>query len=581
MARLVNDPSEFAEESIAGFVSAHPGLVRRVDGGVARAGEPEAGKVAVVIGGGSGHYPAFGGLVGHGLADGAALGNIFASPSAQQVYSVARAVDSGAGVLLTFGNYMGDVLNFTQAQERLIAEGIECVSVAVTDDIASAPSAEADKRRGIAGDLVVFKIAGAVAEAGGTLAEVEAAARSANDRTRSFGVAFSGLRLPGATHALFEVPDGRMAVGMGIHGEPGLRETSLPTADELAELLTTELLAERPDDVDRTEQPRIAVILNGLGSVKSEELFVVYRRVGQLLEDAGYVIVEPVVGELVTSFEMAGVSLTFVWLDERLEAAWTAPATSAAFRRGHGGDERARPLVDRVPEPASAASVQPRATEASADAATAVLTCLEAMHSAIDENVDMLGRLDSVAGDGDHGIGMQRGAAAAARAARDAVADGAGAGTTLSRAAYAWSDQAGGTSGLLWGIILGRLGSALGDSETPTLSAIARGIAEGEREVKRFGKASVGDKTLVDVLSPLAESLTDSAIRELTLADAVSLAADVAESSALATADLLPRVGRARPHAEKSLGTPDPGAHSLALLIRTVQHVLVEREKSA
>src|SRR4051812_17594212 len=189
MTRLWNEPADFADESAAGFAAANARYVRRVTGGVVRTARSAEPRVVVVIGGGSGHYPAFAGLVGQGLAHGAAMGNLFASPSAQQVYSVAQAANNGAGVLLGYGNYAGDVLHFTQAQERLRREGIDCRSIAVTDDVSSAPPAERQKRRGIAGDLTVFKVAAAAAEAGyGMEATVEIAER-ANDRTRSFGVA--------------------------------------------------------------------------------------------------------------------------------------------------------------------------------------------------------------------------------------------------------------------------------------------------------------------------------------------------------------------------------------------------------
>ena len=337
MTRLFNDPAAFADEMIDGFVASHSRWVRRVSGGVVRNTRSTPETVALVIGGGSGHYPAFAGLVGQGLAHGAAMGNLFASPSAQQIYNVAKAASKGGGVLLGYGNYAGDVLHFTQAQERLRAEGIDCRSIAVTDDVSSAPLADRAKRRGVAGDLTVFKVAAAAAEAGYTLDQVMDVATRANDRTRSFGVAFSGCTLPGAEHPLFSVPDGRMAVGMGIHGEPGIDETDVPTADGLAELLVGKLLTEVPADVSAAgsaARRRVVPILNGLGSVKYEELFVVYRRVAQLLEGAGLDAVDPQVGELVTSFDMAGTSLTLFWLDEELEAFWNAPSDAPAFRRG-------------------------------------------------------------------------------------------------------------------------------------------------------------------------------------------------------------------------------------------------------
>ncbi len=250
MTRLWNDPADFADEMIAGFVAANERYVRRVSGGVVRSTVVPEGQVAVVVGGGSGHYPAFGGLVGQGLAHGAAMGNLFASPSTQQIHSVATAANQGGGVFFSYGNYAGDVLNFDAAQERLRAEGIACETVAVTDDIFSASPAEKHKRRGIAGDLTVFRIAAAAAEAGYDLAGVTRVARLANERTRSFGVAFTGCTLPGAEQPLFSVPEGRMAIGLGIHGEPGIDETDIPTADGLAELLVSRLLDEVPEGVE-------------------------------------------------------------------------------------------------------------------------------------------------------------------------------------------------------------------------------------------------------------------------------------------------------------------------------------------
>src|SRR6478672_4236349 len=209
MTRLFNEPSAFADEMIEGFVASHSRWVRRVSGGVVRNTRSTPGTVALVIGGGSGHYPAFAGLVGQGLARGAAMGNLFASPSAQQIYTVAKAASNGGGVLLGYGNYAGDVLHFNQAQARRRAEGIDCRSIAVTDDVSSAPPAEHAKRRGIAGDLTVFKVAAAAAEAGYTMDQTVEIAERAHHRTRSFGVAFSGCTLPGADRPLFSVPEGR------------------------------------------------------------------------------------------------------------------------------------------------------------------------------------------------------------------------------------------------------------------------------------------------------------------------------------------------------------------------------------
>ena len=575
MTRLFNDPVAFADEMIDGFVAANALQVRRVAGGVVRSTVSDPGSVAVVIGGGSGHYPAFGGLVGQGLAHGAAMGNLFASPSAQQVYSVGLAASLGGGVLFSYGNYAGDVLNFTQAQERLIADGIDCRTVVVTDDIASASIAEKHKRRGIAGDLTVFKAAAAAAEAGYSLGEVVRVATLANERTRSFGVAFTGCTLPGAPDPLFTIPEGRMGVGIGIHGEPGIDETDVPTADGLAELFVSSLLGELPEGISSADGQRVGVILNGLGSVKYEELFVVYRRVAELLAGAGVTVVDPEVGELVTSFDMAGASLTLFWLDEELETFWRAPADTPAYRKGSvvAADQSPASVADNVIDEIPYASGESQA------AARIVLAVIDAVAGVIDENVGDLGRIDAVAGDGDHGIGMQRGSRAAKNAALSAFARGAGVQSLLARAADAWSDRAGGTSGALWGSALAAVGATLGDDVRPTGQSVAEAVQAAKNRILTFG-AVPGDKTMVDSLVPFADTLSSEIANGSTLAAAWATAANAATKAAAATADLLPKIGRARPHAEKSVGTPDAGAHSLALIVQRISTVLHDTDSS-
>lgn len=575
MTRLFNDEAAFADELTEGFVAANGRFVRRVRGGVVRSTPHDAGMVALVIGGGSGHYPAFGGLVGPGLAHGAAMGNVFASPSAQAVESVALAAEQGAGVVLSYGNYAGDVLNFSAAQRALRERGVVCESVLVTDDIASAPPAEKDKRRGIAGDLVVFKVAGAAASDGYSLDEVVRVARHANDRTRSLGVAFSGCTLPGADHPLFTVPEGRMAVGLGIHGEPGISEVEMPTADGLSDLLVSRLLAEIPSGVLRARGARVVPVLNGLGSVKYEELFVVYSGIRRRLEDAGVELVDPQVGEFCTSFDMAGLSLSLVWLDDELERLWEARCETAAFRKS--GQTVATEGARSHSGTDSHALAIPVASVESQAGAESVLRSLTAVVTVLYANADELGRIDAVAGDGDHGIGMQRGAVAALAAAEAAAEQGAGVGTVLAWAADAWSDRAGGTSGALWGIILSALGDALGDQEAPDAERIALGVRAGLEGIQHFGRAEVGDKTMVDALVPFAGALDAEIAAGRDLTAAWTAAARMASESAAATARLLPRIGRARSHASNSLGTPDAGAVSLGLIAAAVAEVLTER----
>uniref|UniRef100_A0A942T0D6 phosphoenolpyruvate--glycerone phosphotransferase n=1 Tax=Neobacillus citreus TaxID=2833578 RepID=A0A942T0D6_9BACI len=565
MTRLFNDPADFADEMVDGFVAANRARVRKVHGGVARSTTSPDGTVALVVGGGSGHYPAFGGLVGHGLAAGAAMGNLFASPSAQQVTAVAKASEHGGGVLLSYGNYAGDVLNFDAAARALEAQGIDVRTVRVTDDVASAPASEVHKRRGIAGDLCVFKVAGAAAEQGRSLDDVATVATRANDRTRSFGVAFSGCSLPGADEPLFTVPEGRMAIGMGIHGERGIDEADVPTADGLAGLLVDKLLTELPDGVT-VQGARVVPILNGLGSVKYEELFVVFGAVTRRLEAAGVTVVEPEVGELVTSFDMAGVSLTLFWLDDELEELWAAPADSPAYRKG--GAVPQEPVPADVLEQGEVVPVTVGSEESQASA-TRVAAAVDAIRATIDAHVDELGRIDAVAGDGDHGIGMQRGSTAAAAAAQDAAARGAGAGGVLAIAGDAWSDKAGGTSGAIWGAALEALGRVIGDESRPTAAQVADAVHAATEAVLAFG-AVVGDKTMVDALVPFDDVLTARVTAGDDLVTAWTAASAAATTAARATADLLPRMGRARTHGEDAVGTPDAGAISFALITAAV-----------
>jgi len=572
MTYLSNIPEKFVDEMIDGFVTAHRGIISRVNGGVIRWHKAKPGQVVVIIGGGSGHYPAFGGLVGQGFAHGAAMGDVFASPSAQQIFNVAKAVDAGGGILFCYANYAGDVLNFNQAQERLQTQGIDVRSVVVNDDIASSSIAEQYLRRGIAGTLPVFKAAAVAADAGKPLDEVFRLATEANLRVRSLGVAFSGCTLPGAQQPLFEVPRGKMAVGMGIHGESGLYQIDAPDADGLAGMLVDKLLQDLPANVSQLEGERVAVILNSLGSVSHEELFVVYRKVNQLLCDRGLIIVEPVVDRVITSFDMAGISLTLFWLNDELEQTWLAAADTPAFKRGNvqkpDGDQT------KIDDAISGQKITKPGSATSQKTATIILEALKSAKQAIKTQQEELGRLDAVAGDGDHGIGMFRGVTAAVDAASEAHDLQAGAGALLAAAGDAWADKAGGTSGALWGVLLRNLGHELGDQSKPDVATIAAGVASALQAVMKIGNARPGDKTLVDVLHPFSVALDQAAANGLSIADAWESASDSADKAAQMTQGLLPKIGRARPHAEKSIGTPDPGAVSMALIIKAVSPVI-------
>ena len=574
MTHIYNDPAEFPNEVIKGFAAAYPQYVQRVEGasGFVRAGGPLEGKVSLVIGGGSGHYPSYNGVVGTGFADGAVLGGMFASPSAEQVYRIARAADGGAGVVLGFGNYAGDRLNFGVAAERLINEGIDTRIVYVTDDVASASQEEQDKRRGIAGTFTVYKIAAAAAEDGANLDDVERVMRAANAATYSFGVAFHGCTMPGADEPLFTVDEGHMDFGLGIHGEPGITSAPWMSAKDLASHLVEKVLAERPDGASG----RAAVLVNGLGATKYEELFVLYGHVNELLEAAGVVQVMPEVGELVTSLDMAGCSLSVTWLDEELEGYWVAPAETAAFRRGTAVTSEKfatrRTGVGHVAE-----AVTAEASEESVAAAAVARKAVDAIYATVEQNKEHLGRIDAIAGDGDHGIGMSRGAKAAAEAANEAQG---GLETVLTAAGHAFGDKAGGTSGILWGLLLEGVGKGLGNTEAVTAERLAEAVQSSARHLQGFSKAELGDKTMLDALFPFVDTLVGQVGAGASISNAWRSAAEACRNAAEATASLVPKIGRARPLAERSVGTPDPGAISLGLIVTAIGDVLSEAEAS-
>ncbi|MDF2828937.1 MAG: dihydroxyacetone kinase [Mycobacterium sp.] len=562
MTYLLNSPDDFAAEAVRGLVASHRDLLIEVPGGVARATQTPQGQPALVIGGGSGHYPAFAGWVGPGMGHGAPCGNVFSSPAASEVYSVVRNAENGGGVILGFGNYAGDVLHFGLAAEKLRHEGIDVRIVMVSDDIASNTPENHRDRRGVAGDLPVFKIAGAAIEAGADLDEAERVAWKANDATRSFGLAFNGCTLPGADEPLFHVEKGQMGVGLGIHGEPGVRDDRIGSAAETADLLLDQLLTEEPPRGENGYDGRVAVILNGLGTVKYEELFVVYGRIAERLEEKGLTAVRPEVGEYVTSLDMAGLSLTLVFLDDELEKLWLAPVETPAYRRG------SMPDVDRTPRAGvwDAAEVEiPQSSEESKACAQSIAAVLETFQRVCADNEAELGRLDAVAGDGDHGQGMSFGSRGAARAARAAVDQGAGARTTLLLAGQAWADAAGGTSGALWGAALTSAGGAYSDTENADDRNVVDAIGAGIDAVIRLGGAKPGDKTMVDAALPFREALAEAFDAEA--GPAITAAARVARDAALRTADITARLGRARVLGDKSVGTPDPGALSFSMLM--------------
>jgi phosphoenolpyruvate---glycerone phosphotransferase subunit DhaK len=330
MKKLINDPFDVVEEMLEGFCAAHDDLIKRVGRrAIARIDAPIEGKVGVVIGGGSGHLPIFTAYVGKGGADAAPVGNIFASPPAKPILEATLAANGGAGVLYVYGNYAGDVLNFDRA--AIMAKekhNIEVVTVLGTDDVASAPPTEIENRRGIAGAFFVVKVAAAKAETMASLEEVVATTQKANANTRTMGVALSSCTVPANGKPTFSLGEDEMEIGLGIHGEPGMRRAKLEPADKIVDEMMEAILA----DLDYSGSD-VAVLVNGLGATPYEELYVMFRRVKQILDSKKIKMKQKFVGEYVTSLEMAGASVSLMRLDDELDAMLRAPAHCPMYKQ--------------------------------------------------------------------------------------------------------------------------------------------------------------------------------------------------------------------------------------------------------
>ncbi len=327
MKKILNDPSAFVTEMLEGLCLAHPQYYRQIGSEgrvIVRADGGIKGKVGIVTGGGSGHLPVFTGYVGKGLVDACAIGEVFSSPSVDQMADAIRAADHGAGVLCLYGNYSGDIMNFDMAKEMLEIEGIRIATVLVTDDVASGSLQERSKRRGVAGLVYAYKIAGAEADSLSNLEAVTAAAQKAIDACRSVGVALTPCTIPTVGRPTFAIGEGEMEIGMGIHGEPGVRRGPMKKADAIAEEMLSMLLADMP----LRGGDRISLLVNSLGGTPLEELYIIYRYVARRLGEMEVSIVMPLVGRYATSMEMAGLSVTFCKLDEELEALLKAPCES-------------------------------------------------------------------------------------------------------------------------------------------------------------------------------------------------------------------------------------------------------------
>lgn len=329
MKKILNKPEDFVPELLDGLFKAHPDQLSYAEDihAVIRADAPVQGKVALATGGGSGHLPVFLGYVGKGMLDGCAVGDVFQSPSAEQMLAVTKRINGGKGVVYIYGNYGGDVMNFDMAAEMADMEDIPVRTVLVKDDVASAPPEEAGRRRGVAGMVFAFKTAGAKADCGGSLDEVAAIAEKTLANTRTMGMALSPCIVPAVGKPTFTLGEDEMEIGMGIHGEPGMKREKLQTANEVVERMLTAIL----DDLKPQAGERLAVMVNGLGATPPEELYIMYRKAHDMLTSKGMKIHRAYVGEYATSMEMAGASITVCRLDDELAELFDTPAHTPFF----------------------------------------------------------------------------------------------------------------------------------------------------------------------------------------------------------------------------------------------------------
>lgn len=568
--KLINNADDVIEELIDGMVGAHPDLLC-VEGSTGRAivakQGPRSGKVGIVVGGGSGHEPAFSGYVGKGLADAAAVGNVFASPSPVQIIDAARASSGGAGVLFLYGNYTGDVMNFDMAAEALAKEGITARSVTVTDDVASADKEKLAERRGIAGGFFVFKCAGAAADLNLSMEEVERVAKHTNAMTRSAGVALGACSLPQTLKPNFELGDDEMEIGMGIHGEAGIFRAPVETADAVSDRLMDLILGE----LELREGDEIAVLVNGLGATSLMELYIVHRRVRERLHVLGVSLRNSWVGNYVTSLEMAGASISILKLDSELKRYLDHPCFTPSLQVGHVAKASAERMFVSKQTPApvqtGAGNVETKDLVADGDITPDMFKrMLVFITGRIHESRDHLCDLDAAIGDGDHGVTMDIGWRALCDAV-SALGDKATISSICKCAGDAFLNAVGASAGPLYATAFIRASDAVSDRLNLDALSFVSLISAMKDGIEDRGGARIGDKTMLDAWIPAVEAADQAQKAGMTVVECISAASNAAETGMNNTRDLRSKRGRSAKLGARSVGHIDPGAASAFIII--------------
>jgi len=557
MKSLINRPEAVVEEMVQGLVGLHPGL-RRLPGLTvivrADAAEGRDRRVALVSGGGSGHEPAHAGYVGPGMLSAAVLGEVFTSPSPDAILGAIRASAGRLGALLIVKNYTGDRLNFGLAAEMARSEGIPVEVVVVADDVALPGSEETAGPRGLAGSVLVHKVAGASAEAGATLAEVAAEARAAAGSVATMGVALSACTVPAAGVPGFVLGPDEVELGLGIHGEPGVRKAPFEPADALVDRLLGPILARfaaRPG--------RVALLVNGLGGTTAMELAIVARRALASLAERGIVVERAYAGTFLSALEMAGVSLSVLELDDARLARLDAPTAAPAWPNAA---PRSRPEPGPGPPGPAEAPAPPAPSPPQTEAGRALGAAIARAADALIAEGPRLNAMDQLVGDGDIGISLARGAGAVLGALPGLPLDDPAA--SLQALGAILQRSLGGTSGPLYAMALFRSAARLRDAPNDRAGAFRAACAG----IGDLGGAGPGDRTMLDAMIPASESFAAAMDAGQTPAEALLGSVAAAESGARATAAMSPRKGRSSYLGDRALGHPDPGAEAVAVWLR-------------
>ncbi|MEK4188450.1 dihydroxyacetone kinase subunit DhaK [Paenibacillus sp. FSL L8-0494] len=577
MKKIINKPETLVREMCNGLVLAHPELDFDPKFKVISKKEINQDKVTLISGGGSGHEPAHAGFVGTGMLDAAVCGDVFASPSQIQVYQAIRRTASTKGSLLIIKNYSGDIMNFKNAAHLATEDGIEVDYVKVDDDIAVEDSLYTVGRRGVAGTVLVHKVAGAAAEAGLSLAEVKEAAQHAIDHVRSIGFAYTSCTVPAKGTPTFHIEENEMEYGVGIHGEPGIRREKIVPADELAQRMVTSLLDNF--QMNDQKQEEVAVLINGFGGTPLQELYLLNNSVIRELTAKNKQVFKVFVGNYMTSIDMAGASVTIMKLDETLKKWLTAPCDTPAL--SIKGLFEPVNYTEVIQEEKADSNVS---FKNNTDAAAAVIKnnrftlqnivyLLDQMSQVIIENEVPFCELDSHAGDGDFGMSVAKGFKQLKVEWEDILAHHlTNIGEFLDACSMVIMEYCGGASGPIWGSGFRAASKNVQQKEELTIQefadmmqAVVKGIQDtGERS---FGRgAVVGDKTLIDALVPFADAWTQSAEQGDDIKVAASKAAEAAVQGSKNTIEIVARMGRAGTVGERSIGYPDAGAHALGVI---------------